>query len=68
MTRWTEYYNQHKNQLPLNEIVKSYNFLVLKEQQEFVLAQQSHRRSGGRYILQEDGTFILQQDGSRIIW
>jgi|688.fasta_scaffold05722_15 hypothetical protein len=68
MIQWSHYYQQHKDKLPLNEIVRSYNFLLLKEQQEFILRQQSHRRPGGRYILQEDGSYILQQDGSRIIW
>jgi hypothetical protein len=76
MTHWTEYYNRYKGKLPLNEIVKSYNFLILKEQQEFVLVQQSHRRSGSpfetsitesEFLLQENGDYLLQETGDRII-
>lgn len=68
MIHWAQYYQQYKDKLPLNEIVRSYNFLLLKEQQDFVLRQQSHRRAGAGYILQEDGSYILQEDGTRIIW
>lgn len=76
MTHWTEYYNRYKGKLPLNEIVKSYNFLILKEQQEFILRQQSHRRSGSPFesstqdsgfLLQENGDYLLQENNDRIL-
>jgi len=76
MTHWVEYYSRYKDKLPLNEIVKFYNFLILKEQQEFILAQQSHKGSGSpfetsitdsEFLLQENGDYLLQENGDRII-
>jgi hypothetical protein len=76
MTHWLEYYSRYKDKLPLNEIVKFYNFLILKEQQEFILRQQSHRRSGSPFesstqdsgfLLQENGDYLLQENNDRIL-
>jgi hypothetical protein len=76
MISWKEYHNLNKDKLSLNEMVRQYNMVLLQNQQEFILRQQSHRRSGSpfetsitdsEFLLQENGDYLLQENDDRII-
>ena len=76
MKNWTQYYNENKDKMSLNEIVRQYNMVLLQNQQEFILRQQSHRRSGSPFesstqdsgfLLQENGDYLLQENTDRIL-
>ena len=60
----------------VKNIEKTAEFQLLKEQQEFILTQQSHKGSGSpfetsitdsEFLLQENGDYLLQENGDRII-
>lgn len=69
---WQKYYEQHKDQMPLNEIVANYNLWLYQYEalEENTLWLQKGQSD---FLLQENGFYILQEQsererGGRIIW
>lgn len=71
---WQKYYEQHKDQMPLNEIVANYNLWIY--QYESLEENTLWLQKGGTsfievnpysgFILQENGDYLLQENGDRI--